>query len=531
MKAQGSMNREFPDDRVLATVATHSRLSNAAFSNQVWMERNQDNHAAKFLQVVIDASPAIIAILDSDQKIRYVNRAWRGFAAQMGVLSDSLSVGSVYPDLGLGVVAACNRDAVAIAAGITSVINKSEIEFQMEYVCTAIAEPVWFRVHAASFSVTGLDDSSMVLVSHDNITKEKQAEDLLVENRERINRLLDSTNILPWEADASTLAITYVGEQAEQMLGYSKEEWMEPDFWINHVHPDDKLRTATEAANLSQAGDQYQYEYRMLSKHGRIVWINDIVSLQREKGVPVTISGFMIDITERKLAEKTLMLLSGRLITAQEDERKRIARELHDDLNQRMALMSIELEQLGQTLSNRKDGVSERIQELQRKALRISKEIHRMSYKLHPSKLDHLGLAPALKSFCSELAERRGMRIDFRHEGSSATLPADITLCLFRVAQEALQNAAKHSGKSRVDVLLKISGTAVELNVSDSGSGFDMNNSKMSEGLGFVSMRERLRLVNGSLSIESRPRSGTRIRVSVPLINVVSVQPVTNSDD
>ena len=524
------MNSELLRNRGPRNRAIDVRVRNPMFANQPWMERDQQNPTAALLQSVIDASGSEIAILDHDQKILFVNRAWREFSARMGVLADQLCVGSVYPDMSVGVAAASSRDSIAIAEGIKSVINKSEIEFQTEYRCTAVLEPVWFRLHAATFSLND-DDASMVLVTHDNITREKQTEDMLVTNHERFNRLLDSTNIVPWEADASTMAITYIGDQAEQMLGYPKDEWFEPDFWIDHIHPDDRRRTAERSASLSQSSEQFRYEYRMIGKNERTVWINDIVTVHREGGIPVMLSGFMIDITERKVSDKTLLLLSGRLITAQEDERKRIARELHDDLNQRMALMSIELEHLGQTLHNKNDGISERIQELQRKALRISKEIHRMSYKLHPSKLDHLGLAPALKSFCAELAERRRMQINFRQEGSSPMLPADITLCLFRVAQESLQNAAKHSGVSKVDVLLKISETAAELYVTDAGCGFDMKDSKMNEGLGFISMRERLRLVNGSLTIQSKPRWGTRIIVSVPLNNIVVVQPATPSEN
>jgi signal transduction histidine kinase len=189
--------------------------------------------------------------------------------------------------------------------------------------------------------------------------------------------------------------------------------------------------------------------------------------------------------------------------------------------------MSIELEQVGQMLPTKFDALSGRIKELQRKAGRISQEIHRMSYKLHPSKLDHLGLVPALKSFCSELADRRLMRVNFQHEGAAGSLPADVTLCLFRVAQEALHNSAKHSGGSQVDVVLSITEAKAKLTVSDAGCGFDMNNGKMTEGLGFVSMRERLRLVNGSLDIQARPLAGTRVNVIVPLLNVVSVRPIS----
>ncbi|MBC7898848.1 MAG: PAS domain-containing protein, partial [Saprospiraceae bacterium] len=367
-------------------------------------------------------------------------------------------------------------------------------------------------------------------VSHDNITLEKLANTSLMRDKERLQRLLDTTNIIPWEACAKSRILTHVGEQAEQMLGYPAQVWLEPDFWISHIHPDDRETTLARSAEFLKSANQFQYEYRMIAANGRIVWINDIVSVEREGGKASRIHGFMIDVTERKQSENTLTLLSGRLITAQEEERKRIARELHDDLNQRMALLSIELEQVGQMLPDNADGLAERVKGVQKKAIGISTEIHRMSYKLHPSKLDHLGLAPALKSFCAELAESRGLTIDFRHEGFPAALPRNTTLCLFRIAQEALQNAAKHSGASKITVHLTKSDENVALVVSDAGQGFDVDSNKMTTGLGFISMKERLRLVAGTIDIKSKQWTGTQISVSVPLKNVLSLRPALSQD-
>ena len=225
----------------------------------------------------------------------------------------------------------------------------------------------------------------------------------------------------------------------------------------------------------------------------------------------------MIDITERKQTEAALRDLSGRLITAQEEERKRIARELHDDLNQRMALLSIELEQLGQQIPQKQGNLLRRVRGLRAKAQEISTEIHGLSYRLHPFKLDHLGLAAALKSFCEELSASQGLKIEFCHQGFPATLPADVTLCVFRIAQESLRNVTKHSGAGEAQVVLEKTGAAVRLTVSDTGRGFDTESETMKRGLGFISMRERLRLVGGEITIHSQPGRGTRIDVLVPL--------------
>jgi signal transduction histidine kinase len=225
----------------------------------------------------------------------------------------------------------------------------------------------------------------------------------------------------------------------------------------------------------------------------------------------------VIDLTERKAIEHKLMHLSGRLITAQEEERKRLARELHDDLNQRIALMSIELEQLGQTASNLGGGFHARLQNLQRRAQEISTDIHRMSYELHPSKLDHLGLVPALRSFCRELSVSRRVHVDFTYSGFPVDLTPEKTLCIFRVAQETLQNAARHSGSPTISIHLAKTPESIELVVTDRGCGFDVNSREMTGGLGFTSIRERIRAVDGRMQISSNPGRGTRISVSIPI--------------
>jgi signal transduction histidine kinase len=223
------------------------------------------------------------------------------------------------------------------------------------------------------------------------------------------------------------------------------------------------------------------------------------------------------DTTRHRRAEEALRDLGGRLINAQEEERSRIARDLHDDLSQRMALLSIELEQLGQQIPGRRKKLSAGIQSLRTKAQEISSELHRVSYQLHPSKLDHLGLAAALKSLCEERSQNREIKIEFTQAGFPAVLPKDVTLCVFRIAQEALHNTIKHSGAQSVQVVLKKSPHAVRLLVSDTGCGFDVDSAIAKKGLGFISMRERLRLVGGEFSILSQPLHGTQLDVLVPL--------------
>jgi signal transduction histidine kinase len=186
-------------------------------------------------------------------------------------------------------------------------------------------------------------------------------------------------------------------------------------------------------------------------------------------------------------------------------------------LNQRLALLSIELEQLGQRIAARGNGLRARVKHLQTQAEEISSEVHRLSYQLHPAKLDHLGLVAAIKSFCDEVSSHQRLKIEFQHLDIPATLPKDCTLSLFRVVQESVNNVVKHSGATQVRVVLERSAESVRLFVEDNGQGFDADSVNIKTGLGFISMRERLRLIGGEMAITSKPSLGTQINVSVPL--------------
>lgn len=223
------------------------------------------------------------------------------------------------------------------------------------------------------------------------------------------------------------------------------------------------------------------------------------------------------DITRRKLAEEELRHLGGRLIKAQEEERSRVGRDLHDDLSQRLAIFSMELEQLRRKIPGERDDLTSIVQTLMTRAQDLASDIHRLSYQLHPFKLDTLGLSAAIKSLCEEISDRRDLKIKFQQKGFPAALPPDITLCIFRIAQEALHNIVKHSGAREAKLVLTKTSEAVRFRVVDRGYGFDIEAAKMKKRLGLLSMKERLRLVGGEISIHSRPAEGTQIDVLIPL--------------
>ena len=223
--------------------------------------------------------------------------------------------------------------------------------------------------------------------------------------------------------------------------------------------------------------------------------------------------GVNIDVTERKRAEEAILAANRRLIEAQEQERARIGRELHDDINQRLAMFAVELERLQDNPSQVRSG----LQELRKQTTEISNDVQALSHELHSSKLEYLGAIGGMKSWCKEFGEHQGIQIEFKNIDVQTSVAPEIGLCLFRVLQEALHNAAKHSGVKRIEVQLREDSGEIHLVISDLGRGFDLDTAVQGQGLGLTSMQERVRLVNGTIEIQSKPMGGTTVHVRVPL--------------
>jgi PAS domain S-box-containing protein len=465
-----------------------------------------------YLRAMVDSYSSGAAVLDEIGTILYVNRPWREFAIQHGFRADYYGVGHNYLEARRQASDALREQSAALAEGINQVLLGRENDFQEEYLSRNSIPRRWVRIRAARFD---LPRAVRVLVTHEDVTESRQTGEARQKEAEHLQLLLNVTHVLPWEADLSASLFTYVGEQAANMLGYATEEWYEPDFWAAHLHPDDREPARARCIEYSNARDNYELEYRMIAKDGSVVWLHNLVSVIRENGRPKTIRGFSIDITESKLNEAALRDLSWRLINAQEEERRRVARELHDDLNQRMALMSMDLEQLKQ-IEGPLD-LHRQLESLQTQAKEIAADIHRISYQLHPSQLDNLGLAASVRSFCQELSAKGKLKVELQLEGFPADLPRDVTLCVFRIAQEALRNCVRHSGAGAARVMLETTNEEIRLSVSDDGCGFERDSEAMTKGLGFTSMRERLWIVGGEMQVHSQPMHGTVIQVSVPL--------------
>ena len=217
-----------------------------------------------------------------------------------------------------------------------------------------------------------------------------------------------------------------------------------------------------------------------------------------------------------KQAEEALSSVSYRVIVAEERERQRIAHELHENIGQRLTLLSLEIEQIKPDSLNAVDMPS-RINAVWKQSLEILSDVKSLAHELHSPRLEYLGMAAVMRSFCRDLSEGKRVEINFNSDGLPSPVPPEISLCLFRVLQEALQNAAKHSGVRQFDVQLKETPNEIHLSVSDRGVGFNLEAARKAGGLGLNHMQERLKLVKGSLSIDSQPKRGTTIHARVPL--------------
>jgi signal transduction histidine kinase len=225
----------------------------------------------------------------------------------------------------------------------------------------------------------------------------------------------------------------------------------------------------------------------------------------------------IVDITERKLADEAVAGMSRKLLEAQEQERRRIGRELHDDINQRLALLSVDIQRVREVSPITYGELRSRMDELGKRTSEISAVVQSLSHELHASRLEYLGLVSGMKGFCKEFGDKHKVEVAFDSDGVPAIVSQEISICLFRVMQEGLHNALKHSGVRFFDVKMHGSPTEIHLTVRDSGVGFDPELIRDTQGLGLISMQERVRLVQGTISITSKPHSGTKISVRVPL--------------
>jgi PAS domain S-box-containing protein len=454
-----------------------------------------------------DTAPVLIWEAGTDKLCTYVNKYWVAFTGRSmdSALGNGWSEG-VHPGDLQRCLDSCRQS-----------IDQRE-EFRIEYRLRRYdGEYRWVLDHGVPrFDQDGCFVGYIGIAV--DVTDHRHAEETLRESEARFLDLAEQSRTTHWEVDPQGL-FTYASHVSQASWGYRPDEVVGRMHFYD-IHPEEG-RNAFKAAVfavIEQKRPFLDVVHTVERKDGRIVWgsVNGIPLLNAD-GTLRCYRGSCTDVTERKLAEDSLAGMSLRLIEAHEQERARIARELHDDFVQRLALLTVQLDEVEQDIPDSGSEIRRRIGELRNQTVEITNDVQLLSHQLHSPKLEFLGIVGATKNFCKEFGERQRVEIDFQSHDMPAPLPTDLSLPLFRVLQEALRNAAKHSGEGSFEVKLWGSAEDIQLTVSDRGVGFDLEAATKGTGLGLTSMQERLRLVGGELSINSRLQRGTTIHARVPL--------------
>ena len=477
------------------------------------------------VQDITDKRTAEEALRNSEERFRLAARAGKMFAYEWNVATDVLiRSGDVADVLGPTSDAPLTRQQVlarvypddrALFAASATERTPENPNVQITYrMLGSDGSVVWVEKTAhAFFDENGRMVRMIGMISA--ITERKHAEQALRESEEKFRSVFRDAGVgmVVVSPEGRFLAANgtfcdYLGYTEKELVGKTVQSVTFPEDWPSFSQ---KLNEALTGKEGFQS-----FEKRCLHRSGRIVCTESTASVIRSRdGSPRYIVGGVLDVTKRKEAEEALSTINRRLIEAQEQERTRIARDLHDDINQRLGMLAIQIEELRGKLPIYAVELRHQVTEIGEGINEVSMGVQSISHQLHSPQLEYMGVA-GMKSFCREFGARQKVEIDFSNDEIPQPVPHDVSLCLFRILQEALHNAAKHSGVRYFVVRLNSLSSELHLTVSDRGAGFDTDSAKNKGGLGLISMGERVRLVSGTIVIESKPMGGTTIHVRVP---------------
>jgi PAS domain S-box-containing protein len=474
-------------------------------------ERRRSEERLREYEKAVEGAEDMIGVIDREYRFLLANRQY----LKMRNLTREQVVGHFIPEV-------LNREVfeAVIKPKLDECFQGKVVKYEMKLSYPAVGERDLLLSYFPIEGENGVDRAACILR---DITDRKRAEEALLE----MNRALEAQSSLLQSREELLKIFVQNVPAAVAMLDRDMRYLQVSDRWCADFSLDSsQILGSSHYERFPDLPDRWKQLHRR-ALNGEILradedrwdrkdgttWSRwEIRPWHNIEGSPGGILIFSEDITRRKQMEETLSGVSRRLIEAQEQERTRIGRELHDDINQRLAMLSLGLEQL----QDNPPDVQTRLQELRTQTTELSNDVQALSHELHSSKLEYLGVVSGIKSWCKEFGERQAMKIDFKSDVSTV-VPLDIGISLFRVLQEALHNALKHSGVKRIEVQLHEESGEIHLTIRDLGKGFDIEAARQGRGLGLTSMQERVRLVNGTITIESKPMGGTTIQVRVPL--------------
>ncbi|HEX3876815.1 MAG TPA: PAS domain S-box protein [Bryobacteraceae bacterium] len=468
---------------------------------------------AELLRMVVRNVPVRMAMLDRD--LRYVQVSDQ-FCADHGLRRDEVegrTAFEIFPNMP-------ERWGETLRRSLSGESFRA-----MEDVCERQGrEPMWIRWAIEPWRGVNGQPTGVLIFSED-ITERKRLEASLREREGTIQSLLETAPQAILAVDekgeiviANRMAAAMFGFDQEALRGAPLEMLMPARYREGHAG-----HRSGFAANPRRRPMGIGVDLQGLRSDGSEFPIEvSLSSFESAKGALAV--AFITDITLRKQAEtalqnseKELRSLARNLLAVQEDERRRLARDLHDDVVQQLALLSIEIGKLASAAPASARQTAERLRLLQSQSLRVVSDVRRMSHGLHPAVLEDFGLSAALREFCEEFAKSHGVEVEFEGPDTDAAWSAEVASCFYRITQECLRNAIKHAKATRIAVKLEADAECARLEVRDNGAGFDAEGGRTGAGLGMVSMKERMRMMNGVLEVHSQPGEGSAIVARAPL--------------
>jgi PAS domain S-box-containing protein len=479
-------------------------------------ERKLSEEKLREYEKAVEGAEDMIGVIDREYRFLLANRQY----LKMRNLTREQVVGHLIPEV-------LNKELfeTVIKPKLDECFQGKVVRYEMKFSYPTVGERDLLLSYFPIEGVNGVDRAACILR---DITDRKRAEEELLE----MNRALEAHSSLLRSREELLKIFVKNVPVAVAMLDHELRYLQVSDRWCsdNAVEAQELLGRPREAFpemperwkevnRRALQGETLRADEDSWESAGSTRWARwEVRPWRKPDGNVGGILVFAEDITHRKQMEETLSGMTRKLIEAQEQERARIGRELHDDIVQRLSLLAIRLQQL-QNSADLPPEVRSHTGELWEQTTGIATDIQHLSHELHSSKLQYLGLAVAMRGLCREFGEQQNVEIDFQTHDLPGPLSADISLCFFRVLQEALHNSAKHSGARHFEVRLWGTSDELHLTVRDSGAGFDLEAAQESRGLGLISMEERLKLVSGVFSIESQPKRGTTIHARVPIVS------------